>query len=147
MIYTSYFANLRNIPETIFRVSIARYSDKFPDIPRFEELMPSSQLLMFIKKGIYNQYQYTKKFNSYLYSLDPEVIVDKLNNLSGGRDIVLLCYETPDKFCHRQLVSSWLVNNYIRCQEFGTPELTSDQWLRKLGRSDEELPYCPTCPK
>ena len=149
MIYTSYFANCRNIPSDIFKVSIARYSDRFPDIPKYEKLMPAKDLLYKIKNGIYNQFQYTKKFNAYLSSIDPEDIVEELNTMSGGRDIVLLCYEAPDKFCHRQLVCKWFVDNFIRCQEYGQPELTSREWLAKLGVTDEELrnfDICPVCP-
>ena len=25
-----------------------------------------------------------------------------------GKDIILLCYETPEKFCHRHSVAKWL---------------------------------------
>lgn len=139
MIYTSYFANVDKIPNHIFKISIARYSDRFPDIPRYEPLMPSKQLLMFIKRGIYNNYQYTKKFNSYLCGLDADSVVEDLFKLSNGRDVVLLCYETPDQFCHRQLVAKWLIDNYIPCQEYGEPELSSKEWLYKLGFTDEEL--------
>lgn len=145
MIYTSYFANVRNIPESIFRVSIARYSDKFPDIPRYEPLMPSKQLLFKVKHGIYNQFRYTKEFNSYLYSLDAEKVAEDLNKLAGGRDVVLLCYEKPENFCHRQLVAKWLIDNYIRCQEYGQPELSSQEWLAKLGFTDEEIGKTSIC--
>lgn len=148
MIYTSYFANIKNIPSHIYKISIARYSDKFPDIPRYEKLMPSAQLLALIKKGVYNQFRYTKKFNAQLYSLDIDEVIEELNEMSGGRDIVLLCYESPDKFCHRQLVAKWMVDNYIRCQEYGEPELTRQEWLSKLGKSDEDLgrELCNICP-
>ena len=54
-IYTSYFANLKNIPDDVIPISII--------------------------------------------------------HLSGGRDIVLVCYEGPSKFCHRHLVAEWL-NKY-----------------------------------
>lgn len=149
MIYTSYFANCRNLPQSAYKISIARYSDRFPDIPRFEKLMPAKDLLYKVKHGIYNQFQYTKKFNAYLNTLDAEEIVEELNELSGGRDIILLCYEGPDKFCHRQLVCKWLIDNFIKCQEYGQPELTSREWLYKLGLTDEELrklDICPECP-
>ena len=32
--------------------------------------------------------------------------------------IVLLCYEKPDEFCHRHLVSEWLTKNGFDSEEF-----------------------------
>lgn len=43
-----------------------------------------------------------------------------------GREVVLLCYETPRAFCHRHILASWLVENEFEneIQELGrTPEL------------------------
>ena len=32
--------------------------------------------------------------------------------------VALVCYETPEKFCHRHLVSKWLQDNNIDCAEW-----------------------------
>jgi hypothetical protein len=38
-----------------------------------------------------------------LSKLDAETVFNEL-----GSDAVLLCWETPEKFCHRHLVAEWL---------------------------------------
>lgn len=40
-----------------------------------------------------------------------------LNNESDNHDVCLLCYETPEKFCHRHLVCNWLNDHGIECRE------------------------------
>jgi hypothetical protein len=32
-------------------------------------------------------------------------------------DIILLCYEKPNEFCHRHLVANWLSENGYECRE------------------------------
>jgi uncharacterized protein (DUF488 family) len=129
---------MRNLPSNLFKVSIARYSDKF-DVPKYDKLAPSGSLLYKVKNGIYNQFQYIREFNHYLTTIDPETVAEELNQMSGGKDVVLLCYESPNKFCHRQLVASWFVMHGIRCMEYGQAELTNDEWLRKMGFSEAEI--------
>ena len=34
-------------------------------------------------------------------------------------DIALVCYEAPDKFCHRHLVADWFNKAGYRCEEYG----------------------------
>jgi uncharacterized protein (DUF488 family) len=47
--------------------------------------------------------------------------VNELMNLSGNKDICLLCYEIPVMFCHRHLVAKWFTEH-----GFTTLELTKD---------------------
>ncbi len=47
---------------------------------------------------------YTKQYyNEVLNELDPKVVYKEL-----GENSVLLCWEAPDKFCHRHIVAEWL---------------------------------------
>ena len=119
-IYTSYFANLRNLPSDVYPISIARKTPKWFTGLSIKVLAPSFRLL--------NQYhsdgdtdRYTKDYNdevlTFLYA--PK-LVQFLNVRSGGKDVVLLCYEAPDKFCHRHLVSDWLNRNGFKCQEYSS---------------------------
>ncbi|MBZ7262470.1 DUF488 domain-containing protein [Klebsiella oxytoca] len=39
--------------------------------------------------------------------LDPARTWDELYSLAGGHEPVLLCWEKPGEFCHRQLVARW----------------------------------------
>lgn len=139
VIYTSYFGNLPNLPKNLTRISIARYSSKFPDIPRYEPLMPSKGLLFKMKNGLATEFSYKKSFNSQLYSLDVDKVLSDLSEIAGENDIVLLCYELPGQFCHRKLVSEWFMNEFIECIEYGTKKVNKSDWLKSLGVTDVEL--------
>ncbi len=54
-----------------------------------------------------------------LNNLNTDKVLEELYELSNYKDIVLLCYETPDKFCHRQLVADWLNKSGCPCEEYG----------------------------
>ena len=100
-IFTSYFDNLFNIGELV-PIGIAGIS-----LPGFKGLE--------YKRFIYDNYiqsgdeeNYSKDYYQFVLDrLNPEQVIKELNNLSGGKDVVLLCYEKPYKFCHRHLVAKW----------------------------------------
>ena len=117
-IYTSYFANLKNLPPDIFPISIARKTPPWFDGLSIKLLAPDDHTLLKYKyDGNKERYakEYTDEVLKYLYA--PK-LVQILNVRSGGRDVVLLCYESPEKFCHRHLVSDWLNRNGFHCQEY-----------------------------
>jgi uncharacterized protein (DUF488 family) len=47
------------------------------------------------------KYYIREYYDKVLSSLDCEAVYNKLN------EHILLCYEEPDQFCHRQIVASW----------------------------------------
>ena len=53
-----------------------------------------------------------------LSEVEQEEIAAELKRLADGKDVCLLCYETPENFCHRQLVAEWLNNAGIACVEW-----------------------------
>lgn len=117
-IYTSYFANLRNLPPDIFPISIARKTPSWFDGISIKLLAPDDQI-----RSTYNfdgnNERYITDYNEEVLSiLYAPKLVQYIMVKSGGRDVVLLCYETPDKFCHRHLVSEWLNKNGFHCQEY-----------------------------
>lgn len=109
-IYTSYFANLKNIPDDVVPISICRKPPSGYNGLEYKRLAPSSSLLSAWKKEP-DEKAYRKVFNNILNRLDHRMVLGDLIHLSGGRDIVLVCYEGPSKFCHRHLVAEWL-NKY-----------------------------------
>lgn len=118
MTYTSYFAKISKIPKDAVVLSISRFPPKWlPQVKSFLELAPSANLLSGYKAGEVNEDQYRKTFNEYLSQIDPEIIREQLDFEACGQDIYLLCYEAPDKFCHRHLVRDWLNINGIKCEE------------------------------
>lgn len=101
MIYTSYYANLKNIPENLTPISISLYKPKGIFIDSIPELAPS--------KDILNKYKNSKQTN-----LDKDNYVkaykDQIKNFDFSKlnNVVLMCYEHPNDFCHRHIVSEMI---------------------------------------
>ena len=106
-IYTSYFANFKNIPDNIVPISICRRSPKGYDGIEYKLLAPSSALLSEWRKH-HDEAEYKFKFSKQLVSLNALEIIVALGHMSCGRDVVLVCYEETSKFCHRHIVAEWL---------------------------------------
>jgi uncharacterized protein (DUF488 family) len=118
-IYTSYFANIKNIPNTITPISISRTTPRWFNGYTFKELAPTSEILH-TYKSTGNHNDLTSDFNKYLYDfLDVDDIVEQLEEFTtpSAPDICLVCYEAPTEFCHRHLVSQWLHSNGFECEE------------------------------
>ena len=123
MIYTSYFAQLRNLPDNIIPISIC---GKVPDWYKglqYKKLAPKYDFFMKWKENKDNDY-YIKCFNEQVLSklTATEVVLD-FSRLSeeyntGIADICLICYEKPEDFCHRHLVAEWLRTNGFKCKEW-----------------------------
>lgn len=61
---------------------------------------------------------YISKYkDTILNSLNADAIAKQLLLLSNGKTPCLLCYETPEKFCHRHIVANWFKENGIECEE------------------------------
>lgn len=122
-LYTSYFANpyLKHVSPNTCLISITRFPPKNWTGPQFQTLAPSPELLKHVKSTHDHEY-YTQVFNSQLSILDHQMILDQIGSISNNSQIViLLCYETPQDFCHRHLVSQWLNSNGITCEEYPSP--------------------------
>lgn len=52
---------------------------------------------------------YGEKYRStVLDTLDPMDILFEIKEFAGDSNAYLLCYETPEKFCHRHMLAAWL---------------------------------------
>lgn len=117
MIYTSYFAKFSKIPYPLFNncYAISLFIPRFMqglNIKHIPELAPTKYILNNYKNNN-DIKQYTSLFIKKLNTLNPKTILSRFNNS------VFLCYEAPDKFCHRYLVKDWL-NSYFHetvCEE------------------------------
>ena len=117
MIYTSYFGAIRNLPKNIIPISICgKAPDNWKGL-QYKKLAPKYKFFMEWKKTHDNDF-YIRHFNDeVLSSLDPSKVVEELYEMSGGKDIVLVCYEIPSDFCHRHLVAKWLSDHGYPCTE------------------------------
>ena len=103
MFFTTYFAQVRRLdPKKSNLVSIARYTPKGFLGRIYLPLAPSPSLLSYVKRTG-DEEGYTKRFKAYLETLDVHKVAKDLKD-----GAILVCYETPEKFCHRHLVADWL---------------------------------------
>jgi hypothetical protein len=99
---TSNFAR-HNIEKFHNSVSIARSSRWFKG-RRYPQLAPSRDLFTKYLACMVDETQYAVEYRrDVLDKLDPARVFEEL-----GSDAVLLCWEAPEKFCHRRLVAAWL---------------------------------------
>lgn len=125
MIYTSYYGKLKKMPKNIEPISISRWKPKGISILSYPKLRPDEELLAWWKSCSQTEEdkeKYIKEFNKKLNSLDIDIVRKELAKLSCGRDIVLLCYEKSDEFCHRHLVSKWFNDHDLECTEWDGEE-------------------------
>lgn len=117
MIYTSYFARIKEVPNPI---SIALFKPKWlQNVREYEKIMPPIWLLNSYKKGATSAECYEATFRRVvLDKLDPAQVVAELTPLGSVQDFTLLCYEKSGDFCHRHVVSKWFRENGIPCEEF-----------------------------
>ena len=124
MIYTSYFAKAKSLPEDIVPISICAKAPSWYNGLQYNRLAPTYDILMKYKRDG-NKEDYIKSFNEQILSrLNTSEIVFDLGRLADkddtfySFDICLLCYEKSSDFCHRHLVAEWLRKYGYDCEEW-----------------------------
>lgn len=132
MIYTSYFAKLKSLPDNVIPISICGKAPNWYKGLQYKKLAPKYDFFMKWKENHDNEY-YIKCFNEQvLEKLNATDVIKELDNLllsvTTAIDydidpikvprIALICYEKPSDFCHRHLVADWLNKNGIKCEEW-----------------------------
>lgn len=123
MIYTSYFAKLKSLPDNIVPISICGKAPDWYKGLQYKKLAPKYDFFMKWKENHDNDY-YIKCFNTQvLDTLKSEVVVAELSKMAGNSNnnfehICLICYEKPSYFCHRHLVADWLNEEGFKCEEW-----------------------------
>lgn len=95
---TSNFARSSNDPNA---VAISQGIPRWYKGRRYMPLAPSWELIKIKDEELYRRAYYTEV----LSKLDPKEVYDDL-----GPDAIMLCWESPRKFCHRRIVAEWLGN-------------------------------------
>jgi uncharacterized protein (DUF488 family) len=133
MIYTSYFSKVKALcginPHLTF-ISIAGktpmwFDNSLINVLKYPKLAPKYEWWNVWHKKFNeclesdeSQRWYTAKYyETVLDCLNPIVVRKELLDLSNRKDVVLLCYETPERFCHRKLVREWFNSVKIECKE------------------------------
>lgn len=124
MIYTSYFAKLKALPDNVIPISICGKAPEWYKGLQYKKVAPKYGFFMEWKQNHDNDY-YIKCFKEQvLDTLDASTVVADLKRIAGtvengeGKDIALICYEKPFDFCHRHLVADWLKQNGVPCEEY-----------------------------
>ena len=118
MIYTSYFAKLKSLPDNIVPISICGKSPDWYKGLQYKKLAPKYDFFMKWKENHDNDY-YIKCFNEQvLDKLDPMRVYQELCSLAKSDEFALICYEKPSDFCHRHLVSEWLKERGFDIEEW-----------------------------
>ena len=120
-IYTSYFNKTNKLLDLGFE-NLVSIAGKCPEDfalqkindQRFKEYKKLAPKYDWWKEwhdnGYTNQWYTNKYYETVLNTLDPEIVLNELTECNK-KDTVILCWEAPNKFCHRHLVAKWLMNN------------------------------------
>ncbi len=104
-IYTSYFGKIKKLRErNIEPVSISRWKPKFYEGKMMLSVAPTPYML----SESCSREEYIRLYKKILENRGAGNIFQEIKSLSGGKDIALCCYETPEKFCHRHLLADFL---------------------------------------
>lgn len=108
---TSYFAKYKPVKGQVFHgVSIAAKAPKWFAGRQYKQLAPSYSIFKQWKDSCQDEGDwiiYAARYNQEILAfLDPAKVLSDL-----GSDAVMLCYERPEAYCHRHLVSTWLTKN------------------------------------
>ena len=120
MIYTGYYSKIKEYADSgLILLSISRTKPEFAksciDIP---QLFPSDKILWDYKKGKIDEMEYTSKYLDQLNELGVDRIIKMIQIF--GDNVVLLCWESPEKFCHRHILADYInKNSNISVEEFG----------------------------
>lgn len=137
MIFTSYFAKMKSLPDNVIPIAISLTVPKDVQCLKYKGLAPSGSMLKCYKTennvGAYTE-MYTKdvlsKFVTVrdvldaLYIMIPDDVKAKYNldtdtwYLSNNIHVCLMCWERSDKFCHRHIAARWLTDNNVPCREY-----------------------------
>lgn len=144
MIYTSYFAKIKKMPENIVPVSISQWPPKGYEGLQCKDLAPTKDILMEyknsneddkVKESRYNE-RYINEvlgkldLKQVLSNLQSQIDMDTLDLLetdkiweSKNLHIALVCFEKSGDFCHRNLVAEKLKEIGIPCRELDDRDL------------------------
>lgn len=111
---TSYFANINKLQSEGYTniISVSQGESKWHkgNYKCYKSLAPSWDIINEADEQIY-----TKRYITEILSkLDAKKVYDDL-----GEDAVLICFEKPNDFCHRQIIARWFEAKLgIKVEEF-----------------------------
>ncbi len=111
-IFTSYYGSKTLDRNRHFLVQISNSAPKgFETDIKWEEVVPDwNTLVKPSKDGEITEFTYRARYNRQLQVSAFTIILafESIAKQAAGKDIVLLCYEKPDDFCHRHILAEWI---------------------------------------
>lgn len=127
-IYTGYFAQLKKYQELgLTPVSIARWSPKWFSGYVLKDLAPSEDLLNGYKAGKVSIEEYKRQYLQHLETVKWSKVLHRLEEIAPD-GVILCCYEKPNDFCHRHILSE-----YMRDSGYEVAELLICKGKPKMG--------------
>lgn len=136
MIFTSYFAKVRNLPENCESIAICAIVPSWWNGLVYDKVAPPLDLLNTYKKN-HNTEHYTEKYTEQILDrTSPKRVLREIFNTlprklqltlkqeegnwweNPNHHVVLLCYEKSTDFCHRHLLAQWLKESGIPVKEW-----------------------------
>ena len=108
MIYTGYWAKTDEyIKNGLTPVGISGWTPDGYNGATYKKLAPKyAWWREWHDKNLSTDWYTQKYYETVLNPLNPAKVVTDLQKI--GENVVLLCFETPEKFCHRHIVAKWL---------------------------------------
>lgn len=133
MIYTSYYGNMKNLPEEIRCINVARWKPDGVVLPDEPCLYPTPQLLWDFKKGRISPNIYVKRYREEVFGkVDIREVVRKWQQMLKTEQICFVCFERTYSFCHRYCIINAVRGAGYECVEYGADK-TLDELMRKWG--------------
>lgn len=121
-IKTSYFAKFSrltdNEKEKYFPIVISTIVPYwYKDYKEHHKWISPKDILPRYKRGEINKEQYTEEYLEFLKQLEKECNLDIYEwyltiEKKENKEVVLLCYEKGEDFCHRHILSKYLENKH-----------------------------------
>lgn len=133
MIYTTYFAKVKDLPPNVIPISICgkapdgwkgleykKFAPKWNFFKVWKETHDNDYYIEHYQKEVLDTLNFIKVIIELQVKI-PEEIRGKMT-ASVSKDpnyhIALVCYEKPQDFCHRHLVAKWFEKNGIKVEEW-----------------------------
>lgn len=139
-LFTSYYSYYKAIPDNYLCIAISRFIPiKFKE-NNYENFLwvndnfiaPSKELLLNKKAGNIDEQTYKKIYTKELFFNLNKIGYNSFNSWYNDisnfykitqkewEALVFLCYETPEKFCHRHIFAKILNYYGIQCEEYSS---------------------------
>jgi uncharacterized protein YeaO (DUF488 family) len=110
MIYTSYYAKARYIKNAIL-VQISNSAPMNVDYT-IRPAIPAWSIVSAHKNKQITNEQYTERYIADTDFVAVKAKLDAIQATNKDKDIILLCYEKPNSFCHRHILAEKLNEDY-----------------------------------